>query len=51
MGMCLNFLEHCHSTRETFMEGYYTPYGYMGKVNGNWMLFATEREYYEYLGG
>lgn len=31
------------------MEGYFTSYGYMGLVRGEWMLFATEFEYYEYL--
>ncbi len=31
------------------MKGYYTPYGYMGLVNGEYILFATETEYYEYL--
>lgn len=33
------------------MEGYFTSYGYMGLVDGEWMLFATENDYYEYLGG
>lgn len=33
------------------MKGYYTAYGYMGLVNEKWMLFATEREYCEYIGG
>lgn len=31
------------------MIGYYTDYGYMGYVGGEWMLFATEDEYCEYL--
>ena len=31
------------------MKGYVTPYGYMGFVNGRYMLFATEEEYKEYL--
>lgn len=31
------------------MNGYFTDFGYMGLVNGEWMLFATEAEYYEYL--
>lgn len=31
------------------MSGYYTDFGYMGLVNGNWMLFASESDYYEYL--
>lgn len=31
------------------MDGYYTPYGYVGFVNGEEMIFATEEEYLEYL--
>lgn len=31
------------------MSGYLTSYGYMGLVAGQWMLFATEAEYYEYI--
>ena len=31
------------------MNGYFTDFGYMGLVNGEWMLFSTEAEYYEYL--
>lgn len=31
------------------MMGYVTSYGYMGFVADHWMLFATEREYYEYI--
>lgn len=31
------------------MNGYTTPYGYIGLINGDWMLFATETEYYEYF--
>lgn len=31
------------------MYGYSIPSGYKGFVNGRWMLFATESEYYEYL--
>ena len=29
--------------------GYYTNYGYRGYVNGQWILFSTEREYTEYV--
>lgn len=32
------------------MNGYFTSYGYMGFVDDRWMLFATETEYYEYMG-
>ena len=31
------------------MSGYYTSYGFMGLVNGEYMLFTTETEYYEYV--
>lgn len=31
------------------MRGYYLPCGYMGYVNGQYMLFATEAEYVEYV--
>lgn len=31
------------------MKGYYTPYGYIGLVGEDMMLFATEEEYYEYI--
>ena len=30
-------------------KGYYVPAGYMGLVNGKYMLFETEKEYNEYL--
>lgn len=31
------------------MKGYPVPAGYMGLVNGSWMLFATESDYYDYM--
>lgn len=31
------------------MKGYTTEAGFMGYVNGRYMLFASEREYREYL--
>lgn len=31
------------------MKGYNTSYGYMGYVNGKYMLFASEKEYIEYM--
>ena len=31
------------------MKGYTTAEGYMGLVNGNYILFATVQEYYEYM--
>ena len=27
----------------------YTSYGYLGLVDGKWILFATESDYYEYM--
>lgn len=31
------------------VKGYAVPFGYMGLVEGHYVLFATETEYYEYL--
>ena len=31
------------------MKGYYTAEGYMGMVEGRYMLFASEKEYREYM--
>lgn len=31
------------------MYGEPTSYGYQGLVGGEWMLFATEKEYHEYM--
>lgn len=31
------------------MYGYLISSGYKGLVNGEWMLFATEAEYREYI--
>lgn len=31
------------------MKGYNTAGGYMGLVNGAYMLFASEVEYFEYI--
>ncbi len=33
------------------MKGYYVGDGYMGYVNGYYMLFADETDYREYLEG
>lgn len=32
-----------------FMKGYVTASGYMGLVDGTYILFASEEEYREYL--
>ena len=31
------------------MRGYYTATGFFGLVEGRYMLFSNESEYYEYL--
>ncbi len=31
------------------MKGYNTDTGYMGYVDGGYMLFASEDDYYDYL--
>lgn len=31
------------------MKGYYTASGYMGFVDGRYMMFSSEEEYAEYL--
>ena len=31
------------------MKGYIVSDGYMGYVNGKYMLFASEEDYFEYL--
>ncbi len=31
------------------MKGYFVPDGYMGYVNGSYMLFANEMDYLEYI--
>lgn len=35
--------------KETTMYGYYTAYGFMGRVGSRWMLFASEAEYIDYV--
>ena len=31
------------------MTGYYNNAGYMGYVEGRWMLFASESDYLDYM--
>lgn len=31
------------------MKGFYVPFGYMGYVDGNYKLFATESDYIDYV--
>lgn len=32
------------------MKGYFNNNGYMGYVDGEWVLFASESDYREYMG-
>ena len=34
--------------RRCAMKGYFTAGGYMGLVDGKYMLFASEEEYWDY---
>ena len=34
---------------ETFMKGFTVESGYMGFVNGSYILFASESDYREYI--
>ena len=34
---------------EKTMRGYFTAGGYFGMVNGSYVLFSDESEYYEYV--
>ena len=38
-----------HNEQEVIMKGYHTSSGYMGLINGNYMLFASEDDYLDYL--
>ena len=33
------------------LKGYYVPAGYMGWIGQSYMLFASERDYIEYMKG
>ena len=41
--------QHKHLKEETDMKGYSVEFGYMGLVDGRYMLFASEGEYRSYL--
>jgi len=36
-------------TEELMMKGFYTGEGYMGLVDGRYVLFASESDYYDYM--
>jgi hypothetical protein len=36
-------------TEELMMKGFHTGEGYMGYVDGKYILFASDREYFEFM--
>jgi hypothetical protein len=36
-------------TEELMMKGFHTGEGYMGLVDGRYVLFASESDYYDYM--
>lgn len=36
-------------TEELMMKGFHTGEGYMGYVDGRYVLFASETDYYDYM--
>lgn len=38
-----------HKQEDVQMKGYYVTAGYMGYVDGEYILFASEEEYVDYL--
>ena len=38
-----------HKREGDYVKGYYTQTGYMGYVEGKYILFASESAYYEYM--
>ncbi len=42
--MCISVIRRC-----LMIKGYAVPEGYMGYVDGIYMLFATETDYREYV--
>ena len=44
-------ITHFHKGEGDLVKGYYVPNGYMGFVEGKYILFVSESEYYEYMKG
>ena len=40
-----------YAREERQMRGYFTDFGFYGQVDGRYMLFASETEYYEWMAG
>lgn len=45
---CSNTIDGARGEVNT-LKGYYLPSGYMGLVNGRYILFATESDYHDYM--
>lgn len=45
----LYWVQQKKESEEAIMKGYSTEHGYMGYVEGSYMLFACEDDYREYL--
>jgi hypothetical protein len=41
--------QHTKQKGAAVMKGYYNGAGYMGYVEGRWVLFASESDYREYM--
>lgn len=41
--------DNLHKEVKPLIKGYVVPYGYMGLVSGNYILFATESDYLDYM--
>lgn len=41
--------QHTKRKGAAVMKGYYNGAGYMGYVEGRWVLFASESDYREYM--
>ena len=42
-------MKNQNNRRHVYTKGYYVSNGYMGMVNGSYMLFASEEDYMEYV--
>ncbi len=46
---CIGIRQRKITKKETEMKGYLVSEGYMGFVDGRYMLFASEADYLEYV--
>ena len=48
-GILIPEAKEIHLERRSVMKGYYNNSGYMGYVEGRWVLFACKQDYTEYM--